>query len=178
MAGKDFKSSFEKEVNGFINTLGFDTRKTYIGGVNPGEIDIHIIGTNLYIECNGDYWYSQESIIQNRPNYTNEMVINYHKNKTDCVKKQKNGVLVHIFLDDWVHKRSIIEHFLRTNLLLNKEININECIIKPIDIDIALDFCEKNHILGSNITDNILSLGISHCDVIIGAAVFLHLKTN
>lgn len=107
-----YTSSFEKEVVEFIYSLGFETRKTALYGRDNAaiyEIDIEIIGTNLYIECNGDYWHCDKRI--KNPNY--------HKIKSVLVNKQLGGHLIHIFETEWKNNKKefieLIERYLHKN---------------------------------------------------------------
>ena len=75
--------------------------------IEPYEIDIFLPDEKLAFEFNGLYWHSE----LRKPNY-------YHKMKTDMCE-DKEITLIHIWEDDWVQKREIIE-----SVILNKLKNV------------------------------------------------------
>ena len=128
----------EKEVCSFCqqyfpNLIENDRTQIY-----PLELDIYIPELSLAIEYNGLYWHSES---QGKDS-------NYHLNKY-LLCKEKNITLIQIFEDEWENKQEIVK-----SILLNKfnrlpdEINIDECVIKEIDINNSNLFLENNHISG------------------------------
>jgi len=71
---------------------------------------------------------------------------NYHLNKTiNCVKKDIR--LIHIFEDEWVYKKHIIQSLILNIICKNdNNICINSCVIKNVNIIDEEKFL--NHING------------------------------
>jgi len=106
---------------------------------NRLELDIYIPDLSKAIEVNGIYWHS-ESMGKYR---------DYHLYKTlKCL--EKNIQLIHIFDNEWLFKKPIIQSILRSkfNLIQNK-IYARKCEIREIkDSKILREFLNTNHIQG------------------------------
>ena len=128
----------EKEISEFCKQYYPGLIENFREIISPYELDIYIPELNLAIEFNGLYWHSE----------LNGKDRNYHLNKY-LLCKEKNITLIQIFEDEWENKQEIVK-----SILLNKfnrlpdEINIDECVIKEIDINNSNLFLENNHISG------------------------------
>lgn len=132
-------SSSEKELTDFLknicNAEMLENRRDIIA---PREIDIYIPSRKLAIEFDGLYWHSENT---GTPN-------NYHLSKTeDC---EKVGIrLVHVFEDEWLFKRRIVESRLADMLgYYGKTIFARQCTVIPITTHDANEFLRENHIQG------------------------------
>ena len=133
-------SKMETELTQYIQSLGLETKKSYIGGENPREIDILIQNLNIAIEFNGAYYHSEANI---------NMYNNYHYDKMKACEK-KGLRLIQIFDFEWETRKSQVKSFLRANLgRNNRRINARECKIKEVDQATTNDFLNKYHILGT-----------------------------
>ena len=124
------KSNLEIELYNFI-------ADNYNGEIiKNGELDIYLPNLNLAFEFNGLYWHSEE--------YKDK---SYHINKTNkCLDK---GIkLIHIWEDDWIYKREIVESIILNNLNLSNKIWARKCEVLEVDNKLARSFLEKNHIQG------------------------------
>jgi Zn ribbon nucleic-acid-binding protein len=137
LAGTSFQ---EKEIADYIKFI-------YPGDVIQGyrdatglEIDIYIPDKKIGIEYNGLYWHSD-----------------LYKKKDYHLKKTKHfsdlGIrIIHIFEDEWIQKRKIVEsklsHIIGMNF--NEKIYARKCSIKEIDPALKDNFLNKNHIQGSD----------------------------
>lgn len=133
-------SRAEKEISTFLKELGI-TVKTHVRSIlNDGnELDIFIPEKKVAIEYDGLYWHCEK----NKENK------NYHLEKTEeCIK---SGIrLIHIFEDEWVYKRSIVESRLKNILgITPKRIYARKCNIKEISYLQSKKFLEENHIQGN-----------------------------
>lgn len=129
-------SKGELELKIFIESLGFKTKKSFIGGKDPKEIDIDVIDLNLCFEFNGAYWHSEVNP---------KMTPNYHLNKTINCKKR----LIQIFDFEWQNRKSQLKSFIRSALGKNEKIiYARKCKIEQIDKLTAKNFLDKYHILG------------------------------
>ena len=104
------------------------------------ELDIYIQKLNVAIEYNGLYWHSE---------FTGGKKKTYHLNKTlEC---EKQGIrLIHIFEDEWINNRSVVERRLKHILRLNTsdKIYARKCEIKEVTSTITTEFLNKYHIQG------------------------------
>lgn len=125
--------SFIRELLESKNLVYKKDRKT----INPFEIDFLIQEKNIGIEANGIYWHSSK--FKDR---------GYHLNKTElCLKKCVS--LIHIFEDEFVLKKDIVESRILSILgFYDKKIYARKCIIKEINSKEANDFLEDNHLQG------------------------------
>ena len=103
------------------------------------EIDIYLPELKIGFEFNGLYWHSE--LYRDRW---------YHLNKTNYF--QERGIrIIHIWEDDWVNKRSILESQIKN--LLNKSENkifARKCQIREIGYKLSSKFLEDNHIQGKD----------------------------
>lgn len=101
------------------------------------EVDIYMEGLKLGIEFNGLYWHS-----------TKFKDKEYHQKKK--LELLKNGItLIHVWEDDWLFKRDIVESIILNNLKQNNiKIYARECEIKEVDSFHASNFINDNHIQG------------------------------
>lgn len=132
------KSKMEQELKEYIRSI-------YSGKIienynDTKEIDIYIPEKKIGIEFDGLYWHSNL-----------EKESNYHIEKTEYFKK-KGIRLIHVFEDEWLYKRNIVENKLKHILKLSDSPRIyaRKCNIKKIDTETKRDFLEKNHIQGSD----------------------------
>jgi hypothetical protein len=106
--------------------------------IKPFEIDIYIKEKNIAFEFNGVFWHNE----LNKPRY-------YHKNKTDLLL-EKNIQLIHIWEDDWVHKKELLKSLIKSKFdLIDGKIYARNCKIKTITENKTYhNFLEENHIQG------------------------------
>ena len=130
-------SGAEQEICNFLtqNNFKLSTNNRHI--IKPKELDIYITEKKIAIEFDGTYWHSEL--------YKSN---DYHLQKTiDC---EKQGIqLIHIFEDEWLEKRSIVESRL-LNLLGCTKYNIGarKCKIKQVPIEQERSFLQTNHLQG------------------------------
>ena len=136
-------SKQEKELLTFIKDLVGDNNviSKKRGIISPWqEIDIFIPSKHIGIEYNGLYWHT-EQFGKNR---------NYHLNKLNkCA--ENNIKLIHIFEDEYINNKTIVEQKIKQILHLNYDlpkISARKCIIKTITSEEAKIFLIKNHIQG------------------------------
>lgn len=157
----DNKSIMEKELLNYITGI-------YDGEVISGyrddlEIDIYLPDLSIGFEFNGLYWHSSE--------YKNK---NYHINKTNFFRN-KDIRIIHIWEDDWVMRRSIIESQI-SNMLnkISNTIYARKCSIIEVDAKTAMTFLEKNHIQGK--VNSCLKLGLIFNNQLVSLMTFDHFE--
>lgn len=105
------------------------------------EFDIFLPDFALAIEYNGLYWHSE---------YHGGKTKKYHLNKTEIA--EANGIkLIHIFQDEWVSKREIVEKKIlnQVNKLDRRTVHTRKCTLQEIAHNQVKDFLNANHIQGS-----------------------------
>lgn len=136
---KHFSSKAEKEINNFIQTkLNIPTQQ-HKRDLIKGEVDIYIPSLNIAIEYNGLYWHSSAQ---------HRITPSYHLNKT--IECEKKGIhLIHIFENEWSHKKEIVKSRLRTILHKNQHSYMaHKCTISSVSKQQQKQFLETNHIQG------------------------------
>lgn len=153
-------SKGEDELFNFISSI---TNETVIQRdrvtLNNTELDITIPSMNIAFEYNGLHWHSE--LLKEK---------HYHLNKTiECEKK--NIRLFHIFEDEWIYKRDILESMIRNLLGITKnKIYARECIVKEVSPKEASDFLEKNHLQGK--CNSTYKYGLFHNNEIVSIMTF------
>ena len=106
--------------------------------ISPKEIDIYIPELKLGIEYCGLYWHNEISGKERK----------YHKEKLDLCN-EKGIRLIMIFEDEWLYREKQVKNFLKSVMNINeKRIYARKCEIREVDLKIARDFLEENHIQG------------------------------
>lgn len=160
-------SKSENEIVEYIKSIGItNIEQTYrkLGT----EIDIFLPEYSIGIEFNGLYWHSEYAGNKNR---------NYHIDKTNICTK--NGIrLIHIFEDEWLNKKLIVQSKLKHILHKsdNKRIYAKKCTIKTISSKEKGEFLNKNHIQGND-NANIL-LGLFYESKLISILTMSHLRIS
>jgi hypothetical protein len=154
----DSQSIKEKELYEFIKSI---YKEEIIQSYRDGlEIDIYLPELKLGFEFNGLYWHSEE--------WKNN---DYHLKKTKYFK-EKGIRIIHIWEDDWVNKKSIIESQIKNWLgLTENKIFARKCYVKEIvDSKITSKFLEENHIQGK--VGSSLKLGLYHDEELVSLMTF------
>ena len=127
----------EKEIYSFIKSIYNseiieNDRKT----IYPKELDIYIPKKNLAIEFDGLYFHSTK--------FGKDK--NYHLSKT-LACEEKGIRLIHIFEDEWLFKRPIVESIIKSALgIYEQKIFARKCVVKELDDKTFKQFCNENHI--------------------------------
>lgn len=150
-AKNNFISKAEIEIAHFIESelnLKVESRnKSLLKGV---EIDLLIHDLKIGIEYNGCYYHTELG---------NKKTKNFHLNKSNLMKNV-GYKLIHIFEDEWIHKKEIvlskIKHILNKNN--NTKIFARKCKVVGITKEQKSKFLSKNHIQGNDASDIIIGL--------------------
>jgi DNA-directed RNA polymerase subunit RPC12/RpoP/rubrerythrin len=128
-------SRFEKEIKEFISQKTNNIVENSFSIIPPQQLDFYLPEYNIAIEFNGLYWHSE----------LNGKDMYYHLNKTlSCEKK---GIrLIHIFEDEWVNNRPIVESIINSAMGFNNKFYARKCTIK--EVENQKDFLDENHIQG------------------------------
>lgn len=158
-----YTSKGEEEIKDFISSLSINkvvsNDRKLLNGV---EIDILLPDFRLGIEFNGNKWHTE---------FFGGKDKNYHINKTNSAIEQGYGI-IHIFEDEWTHKKEIIKHKLKHlfNKNNNPRIGARKCTIKEINRQTKKIFLSKYHIQGNDRSQ--IKLGAYYDDILMGVMTF------
>lgn len=130
-------SSFEDDVFAFVSGLGVDAVMHDRSVLGNSEIDIYIPELSIGIECDGLRWHCEK--------YRDDR---YHLRKTErCLER---GIrLIHIFEDEWLYKREIVNGRLMNALGANtRKIYGRKCRVSEVPQSECRKFIDENHIQG------------------------------
>ena len=156
----------ESDISNFISKyVEIDTNNRKILS-NSKEIDILIPSKNIAFEYDGLVWHSEK--------FGKDKL--YHLNKTnECLKK---GIkLIHIFEDEWVYKRDIVESRIKNILgMTENKIYARKCKIKEISSNDSSLFLKLNHLQGD--CKSKYRYGLFYNDELVSVMTFGHLRKN
>lgn len=157
----------EQELREYIESFGFVTTKdrTVLEGK---EIDVFVPELNLGFEFNGLFWHSEKRAKQPETR---------HKYKTDLARS-KGVKLIHIYDDDWEHKKDIVKTIIRNALGVDYgKVFARKCTISTITAKKANEFMEVNHIQG-RATGVSVSLGLFYESELLSVMQFSKAASN
>jgi hypothetical protein len=154
----DLKSIKEKELLEFIkNNYNGEVISNYRDGL---EIDIYLPELKLGFEFNGLYFHSDKFKVKN-----------YHLDKTTYFE-DKGIKIIHIWEDEWVFKRIIMESQIINMLGGSKSIYARKCIVKEVNIKEVRKFLDDNHIQGY--VNSVEKIGLYFEDELVSIMTFDH----
>lgn len=160
-------SYIENEIANFIEkNCNRTTIRNHRKLIYPYEIDLYIPDLNLAFEINGLYWHSEV--------YKDN---DYHLKKTNkCL--DKNIQLIHLYEDDWVHRKEIVKS--RILNLLDKtpeKIYARKCQIKEVDNTKTIkQFLSQNHLQGY--VSSKYNFGLYYNNELVSLMTFGNLRKN
>ena len=128
----------ELDLKKFVESLGVEVTHYDRNFLGTYGADIVVESHKVVIEYDGIYWHSEL--------YKDSK---YHLEKK-LLAQDKGYTLIHVFSDEWIYKRDIVQSRLRYlfgGRGLNK-VYARECRVEPVGITEYRDFLEKNHIQG------------------------------
>lgn len=136
--GSGGTSRREADLRGFVEGLGAVVRAHHRQIDSRYEYDITVPGVSLAIEFNGLYWHSE----QKKGAY-------YHLNKS-AAAQGAGYQLIHVWEDDWVNRRGVVELMLARKLGLSQErkLNARSLNYRQVGSPDAQSFLESYHIQG------------------------------
>jgi len=159
------KDTIENEIYHFVKSIVGDNiivKRKDRTVLNGKELDIYIPSENLAIELNGLYWHSENG---------NGIKKHYHLNKSrSCGSK---GIrLIHIFENEWVYKKeivqSVIHYLLKTNI---SKIYARDCDLRPVTENEKNNFLEVNHLQGKDKSS--IKYGLYHNNQLVSLMTFV-----
>lgn len=155
-------SKIEKEFIVFLKSLNDYVISNTKNIINPYELDAYVPNLKLGFEFNGLYWHSE--LEKNK---------NFHKMKTELCEK-KDIRLIHLYEDDWIYRREIVESRIKNLLNLNHKIYARKCVIKIVNYNKTKEFLIKNHIQGH--TPSKINYGLYYNDELVSIMTFGNLR--
>ncbi len=137
------RSFKENELFNWVKTICPDAIPNSRSIISPYEIDIVCPAQKICIEFNGLFWHSEIGGGKDK---------NYHLNKTKLLAEQ-GYQLIHIFEDEWDHKKEIVKERLSqklgvySSMIYARTLDFRE--IKPSQSKALLD---RHHIQGNGKT--------------------------
>lgn len=131
----------QKKITEWINSKGFNFSSN-VSILEGKEIDLYDPSQKLAVEYCGLYWHNENS--------PEPRLRSYHYDKWK-ICKDKGVQLLTIFEDEWKQKQEIVESVILSKLgVFENRIQARKCSVKPISKKEMGDFCDHNHLQGSN----------------------------
>lgn len=137
------RSVFEENVYQYISSIlpDIEIKRNVWGVIRDNnilyELDIYIPSRKVAIECNGDYFHSEQN---GKPE-------KYHLNKFKLAE-EKGIHLIQIFESTWKSSTEKIKSFLKDLLCKTNKVFARKCSIIYPTINQVKDFYNKNHLQG------------------------------
>ena len=155
----------EIEVGEFIKSLGIDIISGAKNIIPNKDLDIYVPSHKMAIEFDGLYWHCE--VLKAK---------DYHIKKTlacEAIDIQ----LIHIFEDEWKHKKDIVKSRLKNILgLTENKIFARKTEIRELSTLESKEFLELNHIQGN--VNSSVKLGLYYKDELISIMVFGSLRKS
>lgn len=161
------------EVADFIRGLGFESQLSVRKILKAREIDIVVESAKLCIEFNGLYSHV------NRPELgsaAQRKGREYHLDKTDRINAA-GYKLFHIFSDDWINRRAIVESMIRSKLGVLDRIMARKCKVMPVPPREAKNFLDANHLQGGRAGSSV-AYGLYHAGELVSIMTFGRSRFN
>lgn len=158
-------SSYETELIDFLySNTDYEILASDRSVLGNMELDVYIPGAKLAIEIDGLYWHSEEAGKSK----------DYHLVKTKrCA--EKGITLIHIFEDEWVHKKEICKARITSKLQKNKPVYARKCSVQKIQNAQVCTFLEQHHIQGAGVKPQ-HSYGLFHLGNLVAVMTFNRLS--
>jgi len=153
-------NTLQLEIFNFIKCYCADVIENTRRVISPLELDIFIPSKNVAIEFNGLEWHSSKRVESD-----------YHLKKTNAC--ESIGIhLIHIYEDDWLYKRNIVESRLKSIFgISSNKIFARKCIIKDITNDETKKFLDANHMQGGGVNSK-YRYGLMYNDELVAVMTF------
>lgn len=133
-----YSSKPEQDILDYIKTIYsgsiLSRDRQLLAGV---ELDIVIPDKKLAIEYDGLYWHNE-----------NVVPWDYHVKKTNQCEEHSYQ-LIHIFEDEWQHKKEIVKSRISGLLGKNDRIFARKCEVRQVDSKTTTEFLNDCHIQGA-----------------------------
>jgi hypothetical protein len=129
----------QTELSKFVESLGFTVGNNVRGIIGNKELDIFLPEHLFAIEYNDLYLHSERFKSST-----------YHEEKSS--RCEAIGLsLMHVFEDEWVYKRKIVESIIKNRLNVpDKRIDVGSCTVRTIDRNTSDSFFDECHLDGKS----------------------------
>lgn len=160
-----YRSEPEYWAESFLKSLDIKTKICDRSLIAPYELDIVIPEHKIAIELDGLFYHSE--LFKDK---------NYHKTKTDLCES-KGYQLLHIFEDEWLYKRDIVERMIKAKLgLLDDRVYARKCSIGGISKLNKKNFLNTYHIQGN--CNSSVEIGLYEQEELIASMAFKKLSNG
>ena len=125
-------------------------------------LDLAVPSLGLGIEFNELYWHSE----QYRKTAT------YHREKSQICLDSGYKDIIHIFEDDWLHRRHAVEHLLRYKLTTLPALMARKLTVGNVEHKAARAFYTSYHMQGPSIAAGQVHYGLYHQDELVAVMSF------
>lgn len=150
----------ENEVKAYVESLGMKVDHYDRDFLGVYGADIVVESAKTIIEYDGIYWHSEL--------YKDSR---YHLEKK--LRAQDKGYrLVHIFSDEWVYNRPIVESRLRYlfGCAGMERVNTRDCQVREVSAPVYRDFLNQHHLQGA--VNSKWAYGLFHSDKLVSLMTF------
>ncbi len=164
-------SKIENEVCEYVKSILPDQTEVFENDnelLGRKEIDIYVPEKNVAIEFNGIYWHSENGGGKDK---------DYHLKKTEACEEA--GIqLIHIFENEWILNRDVVERKLAHILKSSSDDAVHErnCRVETITNEEAQVFLEEHHLQGS--FECTFNLGLFLENELVGVMTFERFLTD
>ena len=125
-------------------------------------LDLAVPSLGLGIEFNGIYWHSEET----------GKTSTYHSEKSQIGLHNGYKDIVHIFEDDWLHRKWAVEHLLRYKLTTLPALMARKLTVGEVEHKAARAFYTSYHMQGPSIAAGQVHYGLYHQDELVAVMSF------
>ena len=156
----------ERSLRTFIESLvppGYVEAQERIDyGPRRMYLDVAVPSLGLGIEFNGLYWHSEET----------GKTATYHREKSQIGLHNGYKDIVHIFEDDWLHRRWAVEHLLRYKLCELPSLMARKLTVGNVEHKAARSFYTSYHMQGPSIAAGQVHYGLYQQDELVAVMSF------
>ena len=125
-------------------------------------LDLAVPSLGLGVEFNGLYWHSEER----------GKTSTYHSEKSQICLDNGYKDIVHIFEDDWLHRRWAVEHLLKYKLCELPSLMARKLTVGNVEHKAARSFYSSYHMQGPSISAGQLHYGLYQQDELVAVMSF------
>lgn len=152
-------SKAHREIQHFIESLGFSTEENNRSIIKPYELDIVVKSKKIAVEINGVYFHNTDAVGPG-----------YHKMKSDMAE-ESSYQLIHITDAEWIGKQELVKSRLKAILGVGQTvIYARNCETVALTSKDAKAFCEANHMQGS--APSSINFGLKYKDRVVAVMTF------
>lgn len=166
MCASSGKSRMEQELADFVKSLipeHLVEQQYRVDGYGVHRsLDIAVPMIGFGIEFNGLYWHSE---VKGKDSC-------YHSNKNNIALYEGIHDVLHIYEDDWLFRRHIVENLIKYRLLLLKPIGARKTEVCAVEDIKAKSFYNRYHLQGASLACKQVHYGLKYKDELVAVMSF------